>query len=62
MATVHAFSTCKHSVIDHECSPEGEAEFTIFTVGPKINNPITVTLQINECPLDMEVDTDATCP
>ena len=43
-----------------DCSPEKEAEFTLFTVGPKRNSPITVTLHIDGCPLDMEVDTGAT--
>ena len=38
-----------NTVTGHDGSPEREAEFTIFTVGPKTYNPITVTLQIYGC-------------
>ena len=39
--------------------PEEETEFTLFIVGSKRNNPIIATLQVNGCPIDMEVDTGA---
>ena len=42
-----------------DCLPEEETEFTLFTVGSKRNNPIIATLQVNGCPIDMEVDTGA---
>ena len=42
-----------------DCLPEEETEFTLFSVGSKRNNPIIATLQVNGCPIDMEVDTGA---
>ena len=40
-----------NTVTGYNCSPEREAEFTIITVGPTLNNPMTMTVQIDECPL-----------
>ena len=50
-------------VVQEEPDPSPDTELHLFTLGSRTNNasspPITVTLQVNEQPISMEVDTGA---